>query len=421
VKIAIISDTHLGDPKSTMANKNGVGIRYPKFRSIIKEKLGIEIDYLVLLGDVMDFAVSSYQEAYEAGKHFFIQLKNDRIAKQIIYVPGNHDFDLWHTIEYEVNVINKIMNSKPVELFRFSVPAIIDDRTNSNTRGLTLRNVTAKNIPDKPKYAGLFLDYIIGGDTIGFNFAYPNIYMVIDNESVLITHGQYLEKYWSMTGDYALRIFGNELDIKDKTRLDLKEMVGINFPLSQLSSSGSGQAGPLTERIQAIEHMVYDKKYANLEAYLDRSIRILKSQGGFIFRILLCLINAKKKVIKAVSTMEKARYNEEFTQNEEVRKRFMDFYAASLKEIDDLKNDILPFNIPSPTKVIFGHTHVPIPWGFTGKPNDKPLYAPNGRPIFLYNCGGWLVEKNEGGQEEFKGAEIFLYETGKGISSVAVS
>ena len=421
MKIAIISDTHLGDPKSTMANKNGVGIRYPKFRSIIKEKLGIEIDYLVLLGDVMDFAVSSYQEAYEAGKHFFIQLKNDRIAKQIIYVPGNHDFDLWHTIEYEVNVINKIMNSKPVELFRFSVPAIIDDRTNSNTRGLTLRNVTAKNIPDKPKYAGLFLDYIIGGDTIGFNFAYPNIYMVIDNESVLITHGQYLEKYWSMTGDYALRIFGNELDIKDKTRLDLKEMVGINFPLSQLSSSGSGQAGPLTERIQAIEHMVYDKKYANLEAYLDRSIRILKSQGGFIFRILLCLINAKKKVIKAVSTMEKARYNEEFTQNEEVRKRFMDFYAASLKEIDDLKNDILPFNIPSPTKVIFGHTHVPIPWGFTGKPNDKPLYAPNGRPIFLYNCGGWLVEKNEGGQEEFKGAEIFLYETGKGISSVAVS
>lgn len=313
------------------------------------------------------------------------------------------------------------MDSKPVELFRFSVPAIIDDRTNSNTRGFTLRNVTAKNIPDKPKYAGLFLDNITGQDTLGFNFAYPNIYMVTDNESVLITHGQYLEKYWSMTGDYALRVFGNDLNIRDKTHLDLKEMVGMNFPLSQLSSSGSGQAGPLTERIQAIEHMVYDKKYANLEDYLDRAIRILKSQGGFIFKILLSLINAKKKVIKAVSSMEKTRYDEEFTQKEEVRKRFMDFYSASLKEIDDLKNDAIPFDIPYPTKVIFGHTHLPIPWGFTGKPNDKPLSAPNGKPIFLYNCGGWLVEINEKGQQVFKGAEIFLYETGKRIYSVPVS
>ena len=426
MRIVIISDTHLGDPKSAMANKIGVGIGYGRFQSIIKENLGSNIDYLVLLGDIMDFAVSSYQEAYEAGRQFFIRLKRDNIAQEIIYVPGNHDFDIWHAIEYEVNVINKIMNSKPVELFRFSVPGIIDDRHNSKTPGFTLRNVTAKAEPNMPKYAGLFLDSIIKtspeeSETLKFNFAYPNIYLITDNESVLITHGQYLEPFWSMTGDYALRIFGNDLFIKDKTRLDLKEMVGMNFPLSQLSSSGSGQAGPLTERIQAIEHMVYDKKYANLEAYIDRAIRILKSQGGFIFRIMLWLINAKKKVIKAVSTMEKTRYSEEFTQKEEVRKRFMDFYGASVKEIDDLKNDAVPFDIPYPTKVIFGHTHVPIPWGFTGKPNDKPLSAPNGKHIFLYNCGGWLVEKNESGKDEFKGAEIFLYETGKGISSVAVA
>lgn len=146
-RIAIISDTHLGDPKSAMANKIGVGKRYGKFQSIIKENLGSNIDYLVLLGDIMDFAVSSYQEAYEAGRQFFIRLKRDNIAQEIIYVPGNHDFDIWHAIEYEVNVINKIMNCKLVELFRFSVPGIIDDRHNSKTPGFTLRNVTAKAEP----------------------------------------------------------------------------------------------------------------------------------------------------------------------------------------------------------------------------------------------------------------------------------
>ena len=426
MKIAIISDIHLGDPKSTMANKDGVGIRYPKFRSIIKENLGSNIDYLVLLGDIMDFAVSSYQEAYEAGRQFFIRLKRDNIAREIIYVPGNHDFDIWHAIEYEVNVINKIMNCKHVELFRFSVPGIIDDRHNSKTPGFTLRNVTAKAEPNMPKYAGLFLDSITktrpeDAETTKFNFGYPNLYLVTDNESVLITHGQYLEQFWSMTGRLALRIFRNDLGVEDPSYLNLKETVGINFPICQLSSSGSGQAGALTERIQDIEHMVYSHYFKTIETYLDHAIQILKSQGGFVFRILFWLINAKKKVIKTISKTEKTQYNEEFTQKEEVRKRFMDFYAASLKEIDDLKNDTIPFDIPYPTKVIFGHTHVPIPWGFTGKPNDKPLYAPDGKPIFLYNCGGWLVEKNEGGQEEFKGAEIFLYDTGKGISSVPVS
>jgi metallophosphoesterase superfamily enzyme len=86
MRVAIISDTHLGDPKSTMANQGGVGSRYAQFKSIIKERLGNEIEYLILLGDVMDFAVSSYQDAYEAGKQFFIQLMKDDIAKEIIYV-----------------------------------------------------------------------------------------------------------------------------------------------------------------------------------------------------------------------------------------------------------------------------------------------------------------------------------------------
>lgn len=107
MRIAIISDTHLGDPKSTMANKMGVGRGYGRFCSIINEKLGSKIDYLVLLGDIMDFAVSSYQEAYEAGRQFFIRLKRDNIAQEIIYVPGNHDFDIWHAIEFEAENIQK--------------------------------------------------------------------------------------------------------------------------------------------------------------------------------------------------------------------------------------------------------------------------------------------------------------------------
>jgi metallophosphoesterase superfamily enzyme len=112
VKIAVISDLHLGDPNSIMANQRAPGPGYEKFKSNVTDRFKGPMDYLVLLGDVMDFAVSRYQEAYQAGKVFFNQLVKDNIAGEIIYIPGNHDFDLWHVVEYEVNIINKIARNK---------------------------------------------------------------------------------------------------------------------------------------------------------------------------------------------------------------------------------------------------------------------------------------------------------------------
>jgi len=406
-----------------MGSKSGVGTLYAPFISAIKNNIGSKLDYLILLGDIMDFAVSDYQDAYEAGKQFFIQLKKDDITQEIIYVPGNHDFDLWHTVEYEVNVINKIKWRKPVDMFRHSVPAILDDRTGSKTQGLTLRNVAVNEDRAKPKYAGLFLDQITKPDTgqeTRFNFAYPNVYFISDQESVLLTHGQYLESPWPITGEWALRIFSGDLKIQDPSQLNLVELVGINSPVSQLTSSGSGQAGPLTERLQAIEHMVYDHETKRLEEYIGRAVRIIILGSDLLFNVAQLLFNVKKVILNKIAPAQKAQYNEEFTQKEDVRKRFLNYYLSSMLEIADIKKDETPIDIPIPTKIIFGHTHVPISWGFMGKPNDRPLMAPNVDPIYLYNCGGWL-EAIVNEKPVFKGAEIFFYETGKGISSVRVN
>ena len=63
MKIAIISDIHLGDSACVMIyydKKHNVckkGSRYDEFKNTINKNLGENIDYLVLLGDILDFAI----------------------------------------------------------------------------------------------------------------------------------------------------------------------------------------------------------------------------------------------------------------------------------------------------------------------------------------------------------------------------
>lgn len=426
MRIAIISDIHLGDTMSVLAfrDKTGnirVGGKYEEFKKKVREKFNKKtLDYLVLLGDILDFSIASYYDAYDIGKFFFQQLKNDKIAKEIIYVPGNHDFDLWHAVEYEVNVVSRFKQGKLPKPFRMSIPGIIDDRKDEPTKGFTLHNVTARTVKNKPKYAGLFLDNITKPAT-PFNFVYPNLYLVTGEECVIITHGQYLEMYWSVLGKWALKIINGDLHLKNKDLLNLKEMVAVNFPLCQLACSGVGQAGPLTTVVQELEHDIKEHDTKKVEIYLDRFGDELKKESGWFAKLLegFAFRLAKRKALKALANMESTRYREEFLEDPEVRRRFTDFYNSTLLEIEEIKNKY-GTKIPAPTRMIFGHTHQPIPWGSTEAPSIELPQLPKGKAFTMYNTGGWLNKMDENDQPHFCGAEIFFYDTGEGFSSVNI-
>ena len=436
MRIAIVSDTHFGDPMGTLVerkddHKPSKGRRYDAF----KAAAGKGNDYLVLLGDILDFSVASYQEAYEAAKTFFLLIQKDGIAKQMIYIPGNHDADLWHTVEYEVNVIDQIKKGCSPRPFRLSVPGVIDDRKKGPHRGFTLPGVHERSEPDAPKYAGLFLDQITvaqtkaepletEGEPISFNFAYPNLYLITDTESVLITHGHYLETYWALASEWAVKIAREDLRIGGA--LAVKEMVGINFPLSQLACSGVGQAGPLTRVVRQVQRDVKDGDLARIKLYLDRLDQEVDTITRFPWyrSYLEWLTDAASDAIKrlALASLQEARetrYNEGFIHRKQVQDRFLNFYVASLIEIDTL-NRTYGYNIPAPSYVIFGHTHRPTPWGDPAAPKTRPAPETAMRPIVLYNTGGWLMRQDEQGKPEFCGAEVFRYESGKGWRSIAI-
>ena len=424
MRIVMISDTHFGDPMCTLVDNETLapGEKYEKF----VEKAGKNNDYLVLLGDILDFSIVGYAKAYTVAKAFFRLIKQDKIAKSIIYVPGNHDFDMWHTVEHQINTIYQVGKGRPAKQFSWSVPGFIDDRTNSNNKGFQLPGVTDVIDPKKPPRVKMFLNSITkleddSGEDTNFYFAYPNVYFVTDKESVLMTHGHYLEAYWSLMGKWVMKIGPEDLRIGDA--LDLWELVAINFPLCQLACSGIGQAGPLTELVRKVQREVKDRQFSRVEGYvnnLDNEIDKLTPYGTFHPKELLtdaASNYAKKEFLKALKERKTTRYREEFVSNKEVLDRFRNFFEASWVEMCML-NDHHGLDIQMPHKVIFGHTHRPIKWG---APHAPRAWVIGGNPVTLYNTGGWLWRQPRGGQREFCGAAVFTYDSDRGFDSHTIT
>ena len=426
MKLAFISDTHFGDPMCTLVNHRAM-TKGAKF-DLFAQAAGKDNDFLVLMGDIFDFSINSYEEVYKRAKVFFELVKKENIAKSIIYVPGNHDFDMWHTVQQEIRIIYQVRQGKPAQRFRWSLPGFIDDRTGSATRGFRLPGVVDFVDPAAPSDAnklflnGITLDPTGGGKATNFYVAYPNLYMITDTESVLITHGHYLEAFWTLSGEWVRKIAQKDLP----QQVTVEDMVAFNVPLCQLSCSGIGQAGKLTLLVQKVQREVKEGDLDRVKRYLDRLVKGLDeltkaklfNPKSWIREALTDLVTsqAKKKLIKVLKERDDTRYSEEFMTREEVLQRFKRYYQASWREIQQLKKNH-GLEMRQPRKVIFGHTHRPIKWLDPGAPNTTV----NSKSIRLYNTGGWLWRKNDKGKKEFCGAEVFTYNSQDGFESTRIA
>ncbi len=428
MKVVIFSDTHFGDELGALVSyQNGepvLGPRYTDFRDAV----GQDNDYFILLGDIFDFSIKSYAEAYQAGKVFFDQVKKDRLVKQFVYVAGNHDSDMWQIVEHQVNIINQIGKGKPPRSFKWSLPGVFDLRSGAADQELLLPGVTRNS--SGPRYGGLFLDAITGDDDserTPFCFAYPNVYIATDDETVLVTHGHYLETYWSLLGDLAQLVAGEDMRSLPEGKklsdpINLKDLVALNFPLNQLACTGVGQAGPLTEIVRMVMQEVKAKELDRVEEYiytaLDDGIFEYKAYDPREWATDAIARGLTAFIINKLKNSESARYNTRFLQDEDVRERFLAFYRASLVELDHLKNEH-GIDLPAPQKVIFGHTHEPTPWAAPEAPMIDVRQDGREYQVQLYNTGGWLYRRR-GDALHFTGADIFFFETGKSVQSISL-
>ncbi len=426
MRVAVLSDTHFGDPLCTLVSPGKGGEEPaigPAYESLARA-VG-RVDYLVLLGDIIDFSVASYADAYRQARCFFRRLSEDGLAREIIYVPGNHDFDVWHTVEHQVNVINRLRQGQLPRAFKRSVPGVIDDRRPKQK--FLLPDVVPHRDREEPEahYGNLFFDDItreasngrLTGKKLNFNFAYPNLYLVTDEgESLLLTHGHYFEAFWSVAAEWTSSLAFDDLDLEGDV-MSLREVVGINLPLHQLACTGIGQARPLSELARTIQREVFQGKTDTLRKYLERLEGRIRSDRNRPWhrRVLaaLALRWASGKFLSVLASLEHTRYSREFLTRPSVRERFRQYYRYSLAETERLCADHR-IEIPPPTRVVFGHTHQPIPWDA-----DELTDVVDGQKVGFCNTGGWLLREDQSSLD-FVGAEVLVYETGSGVRSVSI-
>jgi UDP-2,3-diacylglucosamine pyrophosphatase LpxH len=429
VRIAVISDTHFGDPLCTLVEsspKTGSPVIGPAFEALARA-VG-QVDYLVLLGDIIDFSVASYADAYRQARCFFRRLRDEGLAREIVYLPGNHDFDVWHTVEHQVNVINRLQQGQLPRAFKRAVPGVIDDRR--KTDKFLLPDVVPKRDLREPEahYGNLFFDDItrerrngrLWGERLTFNFAYPNLYLVTDEgESLLLTHGHYFEAFWSVAAEWTslLALDDLELELEQGSELTLREVVGINLPLHQLACTGVGQAKPFSELARKIQREIAAGRTDSLRKYfgrLERSIGGNETLGwGRRHLARLALRWVRRKLLTTLESLEHTRYSREFLTRPRVRERFRQYYRYSIGEIERLSREH-GTEIPAPRHVVFGHTHQPIPWKA-----EELADSVDGHPVSFCNTGGWIL-KEDRASLDFVGAEVLLYESGVGVRSVSI-
>jgi UDP-2,3-diacylglucosamine pyrophosphatase LpxH len=430
MRLAVVSDTHLGDDLCTLVRPGpGVGLAEPGPGYVALRGAVGHVDYLVLLGDVIDFSVASYADAYRAAKAFFRALQQDGLAREIVYVPGNHDFDIWNVVEHQVNVINQLKQGGLPRPFKRAVPGVIDARE----RHPRLR---LPDVPARPEwhsartdYGGLFLDSITldppeggarrgAGERLTFDFAYPNLYLVTaEGESVLLTHGHYFDAYWTFLGEWAVRLAADDLPQEHPGELSVRELVGVNFPFHQLASSGVGQAQPLTTVARRLQLELSAGRTDRLGRYLDRLEASVASRSVPLLARLVrrfVLRRARTLVLASLEDEEQARFSRSFLARPSVRERFRSYYRSCLAELERLRREH-GLDLPPPRQVVFGHTHQPIPWG-----SDELADTVDGHSVRFCNTGGWLLRRREDGRLEHPGAEVVVYETGVGVRSVPI-
>lgn len=431
MKIAILSDTHFGDDLNTLVveSPGRPATLGPGYQALARA-VG-RVDYLVLAGDVLDFSVASFEKAYRHAKTFFTALQADGLARQIVYIPGNHDFDIWNIVEHQVHVINQLKQGELPRAFSRSVPGVIDDRRRVGADGLVLPRVAAKPQwhDNGTKYGNLFLDNITrvkaarpgvrsDGRKLTFNFVYPNLYLVGANgESVLVTHGHYFESYWAVASDWIVRLAGDDLPLEVPGEMNLQELVGINLPLNQLACTGVGQAEPLTAYVRQIQRDVDAGRLHRVAKLFDRleaQLLARNSSRSFIRRRVEAYVirRLRRWLMSTLESHPHVRYSRLFLTDPAVRARFRRYYRHSLNELAQLSRD-QGITVPPPSHVIFGHTHQPIPWG-AGELEDDI----DGHKVHFCNTGGWLMKDD--GTAAFHGAEVVVYDTATGFGSRSI-
>lgn len=387
MKIGIISDTHLGHPDCTLLQGDKLSGAYYNLATSIHAFSGRKpLDFLVLNGDVLDFSANTMVEALKAARPFFRGICRDKLARQIVYIPGNHDKRIWNAVEWETNIIGKLSRQEDPRKPRRTQPGVID------MKGRSIKLSGVARVAGKKRYGNLFLEGLFEkGRTLPILVVYPNLYIKTAQDLIMVTHGHMMDMAWVLVSELLGGV------VKDGT-LSLVEMEEFNAPFHSFLCTGVGHGGQMSELFFRIKKEAQQGKSKELQRAMDAMVPIVDKMiplGLFEF-----LDNALLKGLKmlalfvANNRVEAPRFNEKYFSDRERRKRFSRYFTATCEET-------MLLDLAVPGKMVYGHTHKVIP--ASNPYHFEHLMELGGENLLMYNTGGWLGPDSQGGEILFIG------------------
>lgn len=400
MELAIISDLHLGAGSSVLVlGKPGSGQGWkidPIAISALRQAVLLErtkIDTLVLLGDVFDLSLASFEEAWDAAKAFFDAIYD--WTDRIVYVPGNHDFTMWHYFEQQVHVTSRTM-ANPPQLprgFRFAVPGVVHQGQVAQRGAIYLAGVGEDQGAEK--YIGGFFQGLWKGENKEFLVAYPNLYVLDESSQCsLLTHGQYFDGFWNILGQASLQCAAPDLSTTQKGKINICELVQLNYPTSILNASAIGQAGLFATLARQVHDDITLEQYARPQRLFNALFDFIRKRlafsgmAGFFkgMAVRFCLSRFQASAAEQIfvkKSIPTARFNRDYVKNNFTS--IQNYILLCQQEI----NSLIPQQQTPINRLIFGHTHEP------SQPNGQEnITISSNQSVVCRNTGGWVIGPN---------------------------
>lgn len=399
MKTLILSDLHFGVHDSRL--------REGKERTI--EDLvkwitnDVKADVLVLAGDILDFSLCSYRDTFRAARLFFPRLAaSNRPPSQVVYIPGNHDKNVWDLFLEHTIVIRPFQAGKeiPAPLPRAAV-----------VRLDLARGQAELHYPNRGFTAGDFKNNMLAGlyknpetnpnnKSISTIMAYPNLYLVGNGRTHLVTHGHFFQIPWSLVSFLWWQELKKNRKEKEGTPefLTIEEIEGVNSPITRMVWTSMGQV----PEIRLTMGTVYEQLTNGITTELKRLVDVaaknidenwLEPEPDQRFKRLReaaydAGIYAGKKALKISFRFVSKLADKKHQVNpfkDHVNRWLTDQYllaSAELYRRCSGNGEEVAFK-----ELFFGHTHR----CFANR-HDATILADWQQDIGFRNCGGWLVD-----------------------------
>jgi hypothetical protein len=407
IRYVCLSDMHLGAQNSLLTNltddcrDTDPTVASPTLihlvaclRELISRNEGSEKPTLILNGDILELALTTENEAAMVFERFIELIwpaDGERLFKEIIYLPGNHDHHLWETAR-ETQYINYLTKQKaPGSLL--GVPW----------------HATSMFLPSPNPHAvsSVFLTGIIRryphlvSDTI--TTAYPNLALLTEDKrrGVIFTHGHFTESLYMLMSQLRGLMFPESPKPKLTWDFEAENFAWIDFFWSTMGRSGD--VGPdveiIYDKLQDRNQM--KKLVSNLATGLATKPKRAGWRNWLEARMLKKILNL---VLFAAARAE--RNQPEEVLGADTAKGLRDYIEGPvMSQIQIEKGG----DVPPSLGFVFGHTHKP----FQSDAMEFRGYRSN---VKIYNSGGWVVDTIE--RQPLHGGAVILADENLRLTSL---